>query len=123
MKCDGCNKEIPEEEIHEHAGQNLCDDCYMDAMEPATGCDPWAVYLGTRTRDKDQTYTPVQEAILALVKEKGRVEVPELLKATGLDPSALQKEVVTLRHMEKVIWERRPDNSFVLKAFNDPNKT
>lgn len=119
MKCDRCQDEIPEGEAHEHAGENLCDDCYMDAMKPASGCNPWAVYLATRTEQKDEAFSTVQETILTLVKKKGRVEIQELLEATGLDLSGLQQEVVTLRHMEKVTWERRPDKSLVLKLFTD----
>lgn len=117
MKCDRCQDEIPQGEAHEHAGQNLCDDCYMDAMSPATGCDPWAVYTATRLKDQDQTLTPVQETIFNLVQDKARAKVPELLEATGLDWEALQREVVTLRHMELVIWERLPNDTFALKKF------
>ncbi|MFC1885376.1 hypothetical protein ACFL2O_11480 [Thermodesulfobacteriota bacterium] len=117
MKCDICHENIPQGESHEHAGKNLCDDCYMDEMQPATGCDPWAVYLATRTKNKDKSFSPIQRKILALVAEKGRVAIKELLDATGLDVKELQNEVVTLRHMEKVMWERMPNDNFVLKPF------
>lgn len=118
MKCDRCQDDITPEDSHEYAGQTLCDDCYMDALSPAVGCDPWAVYLATRTEQKDQVFSSVQEKILKLVQDKARVEIPELLEATGLNMDGLQKEVVTLRHMEKVIWERLPDKSVVLKQFS-----
>ena len=117
MKCDMCHEKIPQGESHEHAGKNLCDDCYMDAMQPATGCDPWAVYLATRTKNRDESLSQTQRTILELVAEKGRVSIDELLEATGLDLKDLQNEVVTLRHMEKVMWERRPDDKFILKPF------
>ncbi len=117
MKCNGCQDEISPDEAHEHAGRILCDDCYMDAMSPATGCDPWAIYTASRLEQQDKMFTQIQETILNLVQDKGRVTIPELLKATGLDEKGLQREVVTLRHMEKVIWERQPDSSLRLKAF------
>ena len=40
MKCDQCQCEMAPDEVHEHGGRKLCDDCYMDAMSPKTGCDP-----------------------------------------------------------------------------------
>ncbi|MEW5723744.1 MAG: hypothetical protein AB1896_11595 [Thermodesulfobacteriota bacterium] len=117
MICDCCGAETPPSEIHEHAGRKLCDDCYMDAMRPATGCDPWAVYLATRTKPQDQTLSPVQKTILSLVQVKDRVKIAELLEATGLDEAGLRQEIVTLRHMEKVMLEKLPDQSLALKRF------
>ena len=117
MKCGVCQDEIPQGEAHEHGGQSLCDDCYMDAMSPKSGCDPWAVYSASKTIPKDQTLTATQETILKLVEKKGKVNVPDLLQATGLDQDGLQREVVPLRHMELVVWERQPDSSVELKAF------
>ena len=117
MICDSCREEVPPDEIHDHSGQQLCDDCYMDAVQPVTGCDPWAVYLATRTSTSEQDFTRVQQTILQLVKDRERVRVPELLEATSLELESLRKEVATLRHMEKVIWEKRPDGEIVLKSF------
>jgi len=115
--CQRCQSQVEADEIHEHAGQTLCDDCYMEAMSPRSGCDPWAVYTSTRLKDQNQTLTPTQEIIVGLVRDGGRAPIPELQKATGLDFEGLQREVVTLRHMELVIWERQADESFALKAF------
>ncbi len=44
MKCDRCSQTIDPNEAQEHFGQNLCEDCYMDALSPAKTCDPWAVH-------------------------------------------------------------------------------
>lgn len=117
MQCHKCQAEMPRDEAHEHGGQWLCDDCYMDAMSPATGCDPWAVYTSRRLQDQDQSLTQVQETILQTVRAKGRATIDELLAATGLDEPGLQRQVVTLRHMELVGWERQEDKSLCLKSF------
>jgi hypothetical protein len=66
VKCQKCQREVPEEETHQHLGETLCDDCYIDAMSPAKPCDPWAVYSATRTRQGAglvgiQGLTPLQK--------------------------------------------------------------
>jgi predicted transcriptional regulator len=117
MNCDRCGDEIPAGEAHEHAGQNLCDDCYMDVMTPQTGCDPWAVYTATRLRDQEPTLTRTQEIIVGLVQDGGRASMSEVLEATGLDEAGLRRELVTLRHMELVGFERRSDGGVDVKEF------
>ena len=48
MNCDKCQSPILENEAHEHCGQTLCDECYMDALSPARSCDPWAIHSAKR---------------------------------------------------------------------------
>ncbi len=117
MQCEKCRDEIPNDESHLHEGMHLCDDCYMDAMQPVTGCDPWATYLATRTEQSDQAYSSVQRKILNLTEEQDYVEVSELLETTGLDEIGLQKEVATLKHMQKVNWAKRSDGRIVLQSY------
>lgn len=117
MKCQRCGSEMEPEDSHQHAGQVLCDDCYMDAMSPARTCDPWAVYLGTRL--KDQVLTGVQEKILTLLRRKGKVTVEEMLQTTGLDMASLEREIATLRHMELLRGEPVPGGGKVFRLFDD----
>lgn len=98
MRCQRCQNEMEPDEVREHGGRSLCEDCYMDVLNPARGCDPWAVY--TASRLEDQVLNPAQEAILALFDRQGWATHPELLQATGLTPPALDRELAALRHRE-----------------------
>lgn len=115
--CESCQATVEPEDIHEYAGQNLCDDCYMDALSPARSCDPWAVY--TATRLPEQELNPAQEKILALLQKQGRALPAELMQATGLDNNGLQRELAALRHMELVRGEKLPDGRVAVRRFQD----
>ena len=49
--CERCNAETEADEIREHLGQSVCEDCYMDLLNPPKSCDPWPCTLrrGSRT--------------------------------------------------------------------------
>jgi len=64
MKCAVCGIDIPEDEVYEHSGRNLCEDCYIDVMNPAKPCDPLAVHLASRAMDMDST--PVSDKLTEL---------------------------------------------------------
>ncbi len=115
--CSKCQQDVPDDEIREHSGQMLCDDCYMDALNPAKSCDPWATY--TASRLSNQELTPIQESILALVRKKGQANLQDLLEATALDQKGVDREIATLRHMELVRGALTPEREKVLKLFDD----
>ncbi len=99
MKCQGCGCET--DEIYEHNGRELCEDCYMDALSPTRTCDPWASYTAGRLETKEEDLSPDQKLILDLLA-KGPVEVNRLREELGLDKSRLERAVAALRHMNKV---------------------
>ena len=102
MKCDTCEAKIENGEETEHMGQVLCEDCYMDALSPVKACDPWAVYSAKSMNDGNSRLTDLQEKILAVLKETDGIEPEALAVKVGLSPSDLQREMATLRHMEKI---------------------
>jgi hypothetical protein len=118
MACDRCRADIPVGEEHEHSGQRLCEDCYMDALSPARTCDPWAVH-SARTFENlmgaQGTLTDLQQRILAILRETGGVERDELLRrlGEGLSDADLTREFASLRHMEKARAEKRGDRVFL----------
>jgi hypothetical protein len=64
MDCSRCNSHIEEGESREHAGQTLCEDCYLEVLNPPQACDPWAVHLAKS--DKLRTgvqLTPLQQQL------------------------------------------------------------
>ena len=118
MKCHKCQTEIDPGEEKDHLGHLLCEDCYMDALSPAKGCDPWAVYSARNLEQQTGggiTLTPLQSEILGILERTGGLEPPALLQelAGRLTLPQLEREFATLRHMEKVRGERREGKVFI----------
>ncbi|MFA4911374.1 MAG: hypothetical protein WC649_10085 [Desulfobacteria bacterium] len=116
MRCNKCNTEINQGEEREHLGQTLCEDCYMDVLSPARSCDPWAVYSAKSSSTKGTAHyqiTDTQAKILGILKETGGIEPEVLAKRLQIKFSELEREIATLRHMEKVRGELRGNKKFV----------
>ena len=83
----------------------------MDALSPAKSCDPWAVYLATRTGTKDPSIkadlTELQKQILRFIKEAGTITPDDLFgKLEGqVKMPDFKNALATLRHMEKIRGE------------------
>ena len=110
MKCDRCRENIEEGEERELHGQILCEDCYIDTLSPAKACDPWAVYSAKSFSKEDGPtveITETQSKILQILKETGGAEPRIILERLQIKPSDLEREIATLRHMEKVRGELR----------------
>ena len=116
MKCERCKTVIAEGEEKELYSQILCEDCYMDLLSPAKGCDPWAVY-SAKTFIKQQGHEPqlnsIQQKILQLLREKGSIEVGNLSKLLRVKKTDMERELASLRHMEKVKGELRDGKRLV----------
>jgi hypothetical protein len=111
VKCQKCQREIPEGEAFEYLGQTLCDDCYMDARSPAKPCDPWAVYSATRTRQSaglsgEEGLTPLQKDIYEFIKGRGKATPAEVMDKFPVSQRELEQVVATLRHCELVRGEK-----------------
>ncbi len=98
MLCHRCHMPISEQEARRHAGEILCEDCYMDVLSPPRTCDPWATF--TASRIKEQVASPVGEKILERIRVEPRPTFEELMQVTGLDAKALEREIAALRHAE-----------------------
>jgi len=116
MICDICKKEVTKGEERKHHGQVLCEDCYMDALSPARACDPWAVH-SAKSFGKDGAMplklTEVQVQILEILKETGGIEPRDLCERLQMSPSDLEREIASLRHMEKLRGELRKGKKFI----------
>lgn len=106
MKCERCQTAIEsDEDKYEHYGKILCEDCYMDALDPPQACDPAAVTSALNTRRQmGQTgtdgLTSLQKKIYNFVKDNGEVEKEELKNSFGLPPWEIEKQFAILRHCE-----------------------
>jgi len=108
MKCERCGDTIEQGEQREHFGRILCEDCYMDALSPARACDPWAVHSAKRLQEAmpgDEMTNALQQKILTILKETGRIEPGHLIERLQIKPTDLERELAALRHMEKIRGE------------------
>jgi hypothetical protein len=116
MKCDRCGEPIAAEEETDHFGRTLCEECYMQALSPARSCDPWAVRSAQTLSQLGEGYaelSQMQTSILAVLKETGGAEPEVIAGRLGIGLPELQREIATLRHMEKVRGEMRGDKKVV----------
>jgi hypothetical protein len=105
MKCDRCGEQIPAGEETEHHGRTLCEECYMQALSPSIGCDPWAVQSAKNLSQMGTTHTGLstkQTEILEILEETGGLTPMNLAERLQLRLPELEREMATLRHMEKI---------------------
>jgi hypothetical protein len=105
MKCDRCGEQIPAGEETEHHGRMLCEECYMQALSPSIGCDPWAVQSAKNLSQLKSTHSELgatQTKILQALEETGGLTPPDLAERLQLTLPQLEREIATLRHMEKI---------------------
>jgi hypothetical protein len=120
MNCDKCQTEIPENEEHEHFGQNLCDDCYMDALSPARSCDPWSVHSAKRLEasgSQGLQLNEIQSRIIDFLRNAVEAEPAAIWKDLQLSEDEFKRETAALRHMEK-IRGRLKDGKVVLRLWD-----
>lgn len=116
MRCDRCKENVAKGEERELHGQNLCEDCYIDALAPAKACDPWAVYSAKSFAKEDGSgieVTGTQSKILRLLLEAGGAEPRTISERLQIKSSDLERELATLRHMEKIRAELREGKKYI----------
>jgi hypothetical protein len=104
MKCERCGNIVKEQNCREFQEKIICEDCYMEDLSPVKTCDPWAVYSAKSSLEKEgpkANITKMQSRILQILEETGGVEPEILSERLQLDSSDLEREIATLRHMEK----------------------
>ena len=77
----------------------------MQALSPSIGCDPWAVRSAQNLSQMDTTHTEqteTQKQILHVIEETGGLTPPDLAERLQLTLPELEREIATLRHMEKI---------------------
>ncbi len=124
MKCDRCGCEVSSDNSYAHAGQQLCEGCYMDSLQPVKACDPWAVYLAGRTRETadsgdDSGLTDLQREIYQFIQQCNRVAPETVTERFSLSQAELQTQVAVLRHCELVRGTKEGDRVF-LAPFDEP---
>ncbi len=120
MDCDRCGTVLEPEEAMAHGSQHVCEDCLMDAMSPAQGCDPWAVKLATGATTSgggEGELKGLEKAIFERVKKEGRVPREAVPALFGVRPPEAKRALAVLRHMELLRSDRREDGGADLVLF------
>jgi len=117
MKCDRCGEQIPAGEETEHYCQILCEECYMQTLSPSRACDPWAVRSAQVLSQMQETRValrPIQSLILQVLREKGGLEPNALAEKLGMKLPELERELTTLRHMERIRGKRHAGKTLII---------
>ena len=118
MKCEKCAVDVESEEIFQHSGKTLCEDCYLDIVTIPKTCDPWAVHSAKNTALISDSLTPEQQNILDLIKKNGPLTAEEICTQLSIDDNELQRNFATLRHMELARGFKK-GNQVYFTLFND----
>ena len=91
MLCTKCGGVNSREEIFVYAGQNYCEDCYLETMSVLKTCDPMAVRPARLTgRDLAnggiEGLLPVQKKIVDFVQKRGKVNQEQVVEALKIEP-------------------------------------
>ncbi|WP_371381275.1 hypothetical protein [Sporomusa aerivorans] len=105
MICNKCKHEIPEGEQCLHRGQMLCEDCYLQMLEPPRTCDVAAVHsakLARKLAGQEGTdgLTELQKSIYNHIKTEGPVTAEQIMNKLGLTKLEWERNFATLRHCE-----------------------
>jgi recombinational DNA repair protein (RecF pathway) len=107
VECARCGQKTAEEDLYHYRDQNLCEDCYMGALQAPKTCDVAATQMAKKHRQAaGQTGTEglleIQKAIVAYLDSEGKATREQLAKSLNIPDWELEKHVAILRHCELV---------------------
>lgn len=104
MICSRCGVNLAAGEAREHQGKTVCEDCCIDLLSVLKPCDPWAVHCAksSLSTSGSNPLTGRQKDILQEVKAAGGIEPGVLADRLHIPLPELERELASLRHMEKV---------------------
>ncbi len=106
-QCARCKVNIKSDDSYNYRGQDLCEDCYMGAVQAPKTCDVAATRLAKKHRQAaGQTGTEglldIQKKIYELIRQKGRASKAEVMEELGLQEWEVNKQIAVLRHCELI---------------------
>lgn len=117
MICSRCGESIPAGDEMTYCGQILCEDCYMQILSPSRACDPWAVRSAQTLSQMNDDYADLSKSqadILRALQETEGMEAAVLAGRLQMKLPELERELATLRHMEKVRGAMRAGKKIVV---------
>jgi hypothetical protein len=123
IRCARCGAETGKEDIYHYRDQDLCEDCYMGALQAPKTCDVAATHLAKKHRQAaGQTGTEglldIQKKIYNYIKKEGKATREEVMEAIGIPDWELEKQVAVLRHCE-LVKGKKESGKIYLVLFND----
>ncbi|MFO7952252.1 MAG: hypothetical protein R6U91_05545 [Bacillota bacterium] len=120
FECARCQVKIEnEEDVYQHRGKDLCEDCYMEALQQPKTCDVAATQLAKKHRQAagqkgTEGLLEIQKNIHDYIKEKGKATREELMEAFDLPEWELNKQIAILRHCELVKGRKEGDQVYLV---------
>ncbi len=119
MECARCRSETPLDEVYNYRGQDLCEDCFMGAMQSPKTCDVAATHLAKKHRQAaGQTGTEglldIQKKIYNYIRKQGKVTRDQVMQEFGIPEWELDKQIAVLRHCELVKGKKEENNVFLV---------
>ncbi|MFO8191647.1 MAG: hypothetical protein R6U08_02560 [Bacillota bacterium] len=119
VRCAQCNAELAEDDVYHHRGKDLCEECYMMALQRPKTCDALATVFAKKHREKaGQTGTEglldIQKNIYNYIKEKGKTTREETMEELNISEWELEKHIAILRHCELVKGRKERNQVFLV---------
>lgn len=119
VECARCGSKVAREDIYNYRGQDLCEDCYMGALQPPKTCDVTATHLAKKHRQSSgQTGTEglleIQRKIFEFIKKQGRATREQIMREFEIPGWELEKQIAILRHCELVKGRKEEGETFIV---------
>ncbi len=119
VACARCNGKTAQEDIYHYRGQDLCEECYMGAMQSPKTCDVAATHLAKKHRQAaGQTGTDglleIQRKIYEFIKKQGKTTREQIMQEFTLPEWELEKQIAILRHCELVKGMKAEGKIFIV---------
>lgn len=114
MECERCHGQLEAHESREHGGKTLCEDCYLETLNPPKACDPWAVHLAKSDKGRSGVQlTQAQQRLYDLVKQRGMITFPDAAVQLGMTEEEVRRDFATLRHLELLRGHKERQQVFI----------
>jgi hypothetical protein len=113
--CDKCGCDCDADDLRDLAGQQVCEDCFLDGVEITKTCDPWAVHSAKNTLSEDgkPQLTPIQQQIYDLIVQEKQLTPEEAASRLNIPETELRREFATLRHLELLRGAKTADGVII----------
>ncbi len=118
-ECARCGDKISGDEIYRHRDEDLCEDCFMGAMQAPKTCDVTATQLAKKhRRAAGQAGTDglldIQKEIYNYIKDNGQVTRQQIIEDLKIADWELEKQIAVLRHCELVKGKKEGDRVYLV---------